>query len=117
MNRCTCEVGRQNNMCKHVAGALLYCLWDTNRMGRAGATVPPDVHTLAINLEKQQRIRQTSMIQRARNVTRFHVDAPSEFLPLVRHGYISPHYTAWCVDGYQWVVRNGIFHLVHTSEV
>ena len=114
---CSCEVGLQNKMCKHATTALLYCQLDTNRMGRVGAKVPVEVHTLANDLEKQGRIHQTSLIQRSRNVTRFKVNVPTDIRPLVNFGYISPHYTTWCLDGYQWVVRDGVFHLLQSSEV
>ena len=93
LSHCSCMAGQRLQPCKHLARLLQCCIKDFPRLGSVADEVPEPVHSLALQLEQDCTIFQTSSHQRrVVPVSKVNLET-QERIELAAHGYISPHYT------------------------
>ena len=95
---CSCKA---TVACKHIAKALMHCVYNPDSMSVKEDVVPEAVHQKAVTMVAQGLLHATSPEARARNHMASAVSCPPEIAELVRWGYISPNYN-WAPLGLVW---------------
>ena len=110
LSRCSCLAGENNQFCKHLACAMMFCLANFDRLGDPLPDVSQETHALALALEKSGDIHCTFPFQRSINRPSTKYKVPEKLAPLVMAGYISPSYD-WAPRGLEWWSGPGEFGL------
>jgi hypothetical protein len=85
-----------------LARLLQFCVQGFPRFGSISSAVPQQVHALAVSLENDGVIHQTSSYQRSRAPeAEVDITIQPEWTGLVEHGYISPHHP-FSIAGHSW---------------
>ena len=78
-------------MCKHVAKMLLECERSEMLLGAKESDVTDAVHANAVQLALRNIVWRTTLKQRMRSHLHERINAPAEFVELMKFGYVAPN--------------------------